>query len=36
MWRDMITDPKVLRHHAKSFEALRPLDLVEIDNRVDL
>ena len=36
MWKGMTSDPKVLHHHAKSFEAPRSLDLVEIGDRVDL
>ncbi|WP_042666195.1 MBL fold metallo-hydrolase [Haloferax sp. ATB1] len=36
MWKGMTADPKVLHHHAKSFEAPRSLDLVEIGDRVDL
>ncbi|WP_436343611.1 MBL fold metallo-hydrolase [Natronorubrum sp. FCH18a] len=36
MWRGLTSDPKVLHHHAKSFEYPTRLDLVEIGDRVDL
>ncbi|AFK19420.2 MBL fold metallo-hydrolase [Haloferax mediterranei ATCC 33500] len=36
MWKGMTSDPKVLHHHAKSFDAPRSLELVEIGDRVDL
>ena len=36
MWRGLTSDPKVLHHHAKSFEHPRRLELVEIGDRVDL
>ncbi|RKD97090.1 MBL fold metallo-hydrolase [Halopiger aswanensis] len=36
MWRGLTSDPKVLHHHAKSFEHPRELELVEIGDRVDL
>ncbi|WP_121742960.1 MBL fold metallo-hydrolase [Natronorubrum halophilum] len=36
MWRGLTSDPKVLHHHARSFEYPRRLDLVEIGDRVDL
>ena len=36
MWRGLTSDPKVLHHHAKSFDAPRELELVEIGDRVDL
>ncbi|MFP8954878.1 MBL fold metallo-hydrolase [Natrialbaceae archaeon A-arb3/5] len=36
MWRGLTSDPKVLHHHAKSFEYPRRLELVEIGDRVDL
>ncbi|AGB37502.1 MBL fold metallo-hydrolase [Natronococcus occultus] len=36
MWRGLTSDPKVLHHHAKSFEYPRELELVEIGDRVDL
>lgn len=34
MWRGLTADPKVLHHHAKSFEWPRQLELVEIGDRV--
>jgi L-ascorbate 6-phosphate lactonase len=36
MWRGMTADPKVLHHHARSYEFPRRLELVEIGDRVDL
>ncbi|WP_158057031.1 MBL fold metallo-hydrolase [Halorussus halophilus] len=36
MWKGMTSDPKVLHHHAKSFEYPERLELVEIGDRVDL
>lgn len=36
MWRGLTSDPKVLHHHAKSFEYPRRLELVEIGDRIDL
>ncbi|MFP8891583.1 MBL fold metallo-hydrolase [Natrialbaceae archaeon A-CW2] len=36
MWRGLTSDPKVLHHHAKSFEYPRRLEIVEIGDRVDL
>jgi L-ascorbate 6-phosphate lactonase len=36
MWRGLTADPKVLHHHAKSFEHPRRLELVEIGDRVEL
>ncbi|AEH37933.1 MBL fold metallo-hydrolase [Halopiger xanaduensis] len=36
MWRGLTSDPKVLHHHAKSFEHPRELELVEIGDRVEL
>ena len=36
MWRGLTSDPKVLHHHAKSFEHPKTLDIVEIGDRVDL
>ncbi|MCU4971312.1 MBL fold metallo-hydrolase [Halobacteria archaeon AArc-m2/3/4] len=36
MWRGMTSDPKVLHHHAKSFEYPGELELVEIGDRVEL
>ncbi|MCU4753375.1 MBL fold metallo-hydrolase [Halobacteria archaeon AArc-curdl1] len=36
MWRGLTSDPKVLHHHAKSFESPRRLEIVEIGDRVDL
>jgi L-ascorbate 6-phosphate lactonase len=36
MWRGLTSDPKVLHHHAKSFEYPRRLELVEIGDRVDV
>jgi L-ascorbate 6-phosphate lactonase len=36
MWRGLTSDPKVLHHHAKSFEHPQRLELVEIGDRVDL
>jgi L-ascorbate 6-phosphate lactonase len=36
MWRGLTADPKVLHHHAKSFEHPRRLELVEIGDRVGL
>ncbi|WP_255170777.1 MBL fold metallo-hydrolase [Natrononativus amylolyticus] len=36
MWRGLTSDPKVLHHHARSFEYPRRLELVEIGDRVDL
>ncbi|MFU8868285.1 MBL fold metallo-hydrolase [Natronococcus sp.] len=36
MWRGLTSDPKVLHHHAKSFEYPNRLELVEIGDRVDL
>jgi len=36
MWKGMTADPKVLHHHAKSFEYPGSLEIVEIGDRVDL
>ncbi|OVE86323.1 MBL fold metallo-hydrolase [Natronolimnobius baerhuensis] len=36
MWKGMTSDPKILHHHAKSFEFPRRLELAEIGDRVDL
>ena len=36
MWRGLTADPKVLHHHADSFEYPKSLELVEIGDRVDL
>ena len=36
MWRGLTSDPKVLHHHAKSFEYPESLEIVEIGDRVDL
>ncbi|WP_049924989.1 MBL fold metallo-hydrolase [Halopiger goleimassiliensis] len=36
MWKGLTADPKVLHHHAKSFESPRHLELVEIGDRIDL
>ena len=36
MWKGLTSDPKVLHHHAKSFDHPRELELVEIGDRVDL
>jgi L-ascorbate 6-phosphate lactonase len=36
MWRGLTSDPKVLHHHAKSFDYPRRLELVEIGDRVNL
>ncbi|WP_410764511.1 MBL fold metallo-hydrolase [Haloferax sp. DFSO60] len=36
MWKGMTSDPKVLHHHAKSFESPKSLEIVEIGDRVDL
>ncbi|TYT61158.1 MBL fold metallo-hydrolase [Natrialba swarupiae] len=36
MWRGLTSDPKVLHHHAKSFEHPGRVDVVEIGDRIDL
>ena len=36
MWKGMTADPKVLHHHARSYEYPRELEIVEIGDRVDL
>ncbi|SFB99903.1 L-ascorbate 6-phosphate lactonase [Halobiforma haloterrestris] len=36
MWKGLTADPKVLHHHAASFEFPRRLEIVEIGDRVDL
>ncbi|MFC7203461.1 MBL fold metallo-hydrolase [Haloferax namakaokahaiae] len=36
MWKGMTSDPKILHHHAKSFEFPASLELVEIGDRVEL
>ena len=36
MWRGLTSDPKVLHHHAKSFEYPTRLELVEIGDQVQL
>ncbi|RQG97010.1 MBL fold metallo-hydrolase [Natrarchaeobius chitinivorans] len=36
MWRGLTSDPKVLYHHAKSFEHPRQVDVIEIGDRIDL
>jgi len=36
MWRGLTSDPKVLHHHAKSFDAPNRLEVVEIGDRLDL
>ncbi|GAA0675091.1 MBL fold metallo-hydrolase [Natronoarchaeum mannanilyticum] len=36
MWKGLTADPKVLHHHAKSFEHPGALEIVEIGDRVDL
>ncbi|MFC4405871.1 MBL fold metallo-hydrolase [Haloarchaeobius iranensis] len=36
MWRGLTGDPKVLHHHAKSFESPERLEVVEIGDRVNL
>ncbi|WP_435194606.1 MBL fold metallo-hydrolase [Natronomonas sp. EA1] len=36
MWRGMTADPTALRHHIRSFDAPRTLELVEIGDRVSL
>ncbi|USZ72899.1 MBL fold metallo-hydrolase [Natronosalvus halobius] len=36
MWKGLTADPKVLHHHARSFEHPKRLDVVEIGDRVDL
>ena len=36
MWKGMTADPKVLHHHARSYEYPRGLEVVEIGDRVDL
>lgn len=35
MWRGLTSDPKILHHHAKSFEYPRSLEIAEIGDRVD-
>ncbi len=35
MWRGLTADPKVLHHHAKSFEWPKRLELVEIGDRIE-
>ena len=35
MWRGLTSDPKVLHHHAKSFQYPERLELVEIGDRLD-
>ena len=36
MWRGLTGDPKVLHHHAKSFDHPDRLEIVEIGDRIDL
>ena len=36
MWKVLTSDPKVLHHHANSFEHPKRLEIVEIGDRVDL
>ena len=36
MWKGLTSDPKVLHHHAKSFEYPERLEIVEIGDRIDL
>ena len=36
MWKGLTSDPKVLHHHAKSFDYPERLEIVEIGDRVDL
>lgn len=36
MWKGLTSDPKVLHHHARSFEYPRRLEVTEIGDRVDL
>lgn len=36
MWKGLTADPKVLHHHAKSFEYPKRLEIVEIGDRVDI
>ncbi|QRV15238.1 MBL fold metallo-hydrolase [Haloterrigena salifodinae] len=36
MWKRLTSDPKVLHHHAKSFDYPRELEIVEIGDRLDL
>ncbi|ELZ10428.1 MBL fold metallo-hydrolase [Natrialba aegyptia] len=36
MWKGLTADPKVLHHHAKSFDYPRELEIIEIGDRVDL
>ncbi|MEY7849908.1 MBL fold metallo-hydrolase [Natrarchaeobius sp. A-rgal3] len=36
MWRGLTSDPKVLHHHAKSFEFPNRVDVIEIGDRIDL
>ncbi|ELZ16731.1 Zn-dependent hydrolase of the beta-lactamase fold-like protein [Haloterrigena salina JCM 13891] len=36
MWKRLTSDPKVLHHHAKSFDYPRELEIVEIGDRIDL
>jgi len=36
MWKGLTADPKVLHHHAKSFESPGSLEIVEIGDRVEL
>jgi L-ascorbate 6-phosphate lactonase len=36
MWKGMTADPKVLHHHARSYEYPRDLEIAEIGDRVDL
>ena len=36
MWKGMTADPKVLYHHARSYEYPREIEIAEIGDRVDL
>ncbi|NUC72093.1 MBL fold metallo-hydrolase [Haloterrigena sp. SYSU A558-1] len=36
MWKRLTSDPKVLHHHARSFDYPRELEIVEIGDRLDL
>ncbi|OIB57989.1 MBL fold metallo-hydrolase [Natrialba sp. SSL1] len=36
MWKGLTSDPKVLHHHAQSFEYPQRLDIIEIGDRIEL
>ena len=36
MWKGMTADPKVLHHHARSYDHPRSLEIAEIGDRIDL